>query len=634
MTEQLNQTDQTNDSITQLSPKMDDDDASPFSLSDSGVGGYAVSNGSSINQYHVWAAAGASVSNSASLSSSTASGNGNSLPTHFSPVSPAGHGMYTDHLGLSTTQSAVDVLSIRMGQEDYHSSPNRLSQEDGYHMDAGGDGSSRHQVGQAEYHDHLLSSDRHLSLDTYHHLSASSNSVTLNQQQDRLGQASYHGNLDRLGQGDYHTGQQSGRLGGQQGYHSGSQLSSRMTQSVDRLGQGMERLGQSLERLGQTDYQQQDRLSQVDFHQQTDRLGQSEYHISPGSDRLSHLDYGGQGERLSSLCKQEYLGDRLGQQVGIYNTGQAGDSRLGAQTDYHSTQVDLDAVSMHTDFDRRHLDVSLLSKDLVDAGQRVTAIDYLTSQSSRDTLASIVGLQRELDLSVGQSVSPPQRCAPSDLASTSYSIDPSALHRTLSPYSQRDLDRAMMSATDMVVGQMSDSNAGSVNGRNSSITIHPQDLVGINLTAASRDLLEVTSLVRSGSGRDDIGRGRDGIHRPRDIQRALEVLGSLEGNSDSVDLTLAGSSGTKTSRSFASTSRQSTGKRQSVGAATSQASDVRMQNSLQTVSSGASGNSTASFFPVSSARDQLSIMLASDSTMLPGSSRHMTSTGEFQRQQV
>ena len=67
----------------------------------------------------------------------------------------------------------------------------------------------------------------------------------------------------------------------------------------------------------------------------------------------------------------------------------------------------------------------------------------------RDPLASlhrdIMGLQREMDLSVGQSVSPPQRSAPSDLASTSYSLDPATLPHDLSPYSQRDLDRAMVS---------------------------------------------------------------------------------------------------------------------------------------------------------------------------------------------
>ena len=73
----------------------------------------------------------------------------------------------------------------------------------------------------------------------------------------------------------------------------------------------------------------------------------------------------------------------------------------------------------------------------------------------RDPLASlhrdIMGLQREMDLSVGQTVSPPQRSAPSDLASTSYSLDPSSLPRDLSPYSQRDLDRAMVSPSEPVV---------------------------------------------------------------------------------------------------------------------------------------------------------------------------------------
>jgi hypothetical protein len=46
-------------------------------------------------------------------------------------------------------------------------------------------------------------------------------------------------------------------------------------------------------------------------------------------------------------------------------------------------QMDLDGSGMHGDFDRRHLDVGLLSKDLVDAGQRAAAMDYLASQSAR-----------------------------------------------------------------------------------------------------------------------------------------------------------------------------------------------------------------------------------------------------------
>ena len=48
-------------------------------------------------------------------------------------------------------------------------------------------------------------------------------------------------------------------------------------------------------------------------------------------------------------------------------------------------QVDLDSVNMHSDFekfDRRHLDVNLLPKDIVDT-QRGSTIDYLDSHSSR-----------------------------------------------------------------------------------------------------------------------------------------------------------------------------------------------------------------------------------------------------------
>jgi hypothetical protein len=65
-------------------------------------------------------------------------------------------------------------------------------------------------------------------------------------------------------------------------------------------------------------------------------------------------------------------------------------------------------------------------------------------------LASIVGLQREMDLSVGQGVSPSQRSAPSDLSSTSYGLDPAALPRELSSPYGRDFDRAMVSQTEFI----------------------------------------------------------------------------------------------------------------------------------------------------------------------------------------
>ena len=86
-----------------------------------------------------------------------------------------------------------------------------------------------------------------------------------------------------------------------------------------------------------------------------------------------------------------------------------------------------------------------------------------------------------------------------------------------------------MSASD-VVGQVTDGNG---RGTATGVSLHPQDLAGINLTAASRDLVDVTSLTRSSTGRDELGRARDVIHRPRDIQRALEVLGSLENSAAS-----------------------------------------------------------------------------------------------------
>ena len=46
----------------------------------------------------------------------------------------------------------------------------------------------------------------------------------------------------------------------------------------------------------------------------------------------------------------------------------------------------------------------------------------------------------------------------------------------------------------------------------------------------SRDLM---SLARGSLGRDDEMVGRDVAQRPRDVQRALEVLGSLEAESQS-----------------------------------------------------------------------------------------------------
>lgn len=47
-------------------------------------------------------------------------------------------------------------------------------------------------------------------------------------------------------------------------------------------------------------------------------------------------------------------------------------------------KVDLD-VGMHSEFERRHLEASILPKDLVDGGQRSSAVDYLSSHGSRYT---------------------------------------------------------------------------------------------------------------------------------------------------------------------------------------------------------------------------------------------------------
>ena len=104
---------------------MDSDDSGPFSLTQplTDTGGYTLSSGNMAGQYHVWAAAAAAAAAAASTSaSSSSSSNSTSLPTHFSPVSPSGHGLYSDHLALHQSQSAVDVLSVRLGQGDYHPS--------------------------------------------------------------------------------------------------------------------------------------------------------------------------------------------------------------------------------------------------------------------------------------------------------------------------------------------------------------------------------------------------------------------------------------------------------------------------------------------------------------------------------
>lgn len=47
-------------------------------------------------------------------------------------------------------------------------------------------------------------------------------------------------------------------------------------------------------------------------------------------------------------------------------------------------KVDLD-VGMHSEFERRHLEASILPKDLVDGSQRSSAVDYLSSHGSRYT---------------------------------------------------------------------------------------------------------------------------------------------------------------------------------------------------------------------------------------------------------
>ena len=310
---------------------MDSEDSGPFSLTQplGDGGGYPVSSASVANQYHVWATAGTS-SNIGGSSTTT-------LPTHFSPVSPSGHGLYTDHLTLHPSQASVGLV-----QGDYHTpTTDRLTQGESYHSTGGADGGGRHATNQSDYHDHLVAQDRHLGLDSYHHISApssSSSSSSSTQQQDRLGVSSdYHSGQsgERLAQSDYHSGQQSSRLG-RNDYHS--------TQQPDRL--------------AQTDYQSSDRLGQSDYHstQQTDRLGQPDYHVASQSDRLGQLDYSsGQSERLqTSLTKQEYHtigGDQLGQSSSLYHPGQGGqqtstfhsgqaaERSLAAQADYHSAQV-------------------------------------------------------------------------------------------------------------------------------------------------------------------------------------------------------------------------------------------------------------------------------------------------------
>ncbi|XP_070200820.1 uncharacterized protein [Littorina saxatilis] len=641
---------------------MDSDDGGPFALGQPlpDGSGYPASSGGLAGQYHMWVAAassGAPASTTTTPTNSSNNTNTPSLPTHFSPVSPSGHGMYSDHLSLHPAQSSVDVLSVRLAQGDYNhtTSADRLG-EDGYHG-AGGQGEGYHGAGgsdssarhQANYHDHLMSQDRHVAVDTYHHMSASSSSSS-GQQQDRLTQGDYHSSHqgERLGAMDYHSGQQGDTLGAMD-YHSGQQGDRlaqgdyHSAQQSTRLGQADYHLDQPADRLAQSDYhaaQQQSRLGQSEYHsgQQSDRLTQSDYHVSPQPDRLGQLDYhsSGQSERLTGLSKQDYHalgGNRLGQQTGQYHSGQTGDRGLAAQPDYHATQVELDAVGMHADFERRHLDVSMLPKDLVDSGQRGSAMDYLTS--SRDYLASCLGLPRELDLSVGQTVSPPQRSAPSDLASSSHGLDTATLPRDFSPYSQRDLDRAMMSASDVVVGQLGEGGGRTSGGAAPSVGLHPQDLAGINMAAAPRDLVDMTSFTRASSGHDDMGRGRDVLHRPRDVQRALEDLGSLDGGTVSVDLTLNAGSGSKPSSRTYTTSRMTSSSAKRQNAATSQPTEIRTQNPLPVVPANGNGNAGVGFFPLPGTRDALSV-LASEQQMGSASgggvsSRHGGSA-DFSRQ--
>lgn len=84
----------------------------------------------------------------------------------------------------------------------------------------------------------------------------------------------------------------------------------------------------------------------------------------------------------------------------------------------------------------------------------------------------------------------------------------------------------------IVVGQMSQEVVGGQHadgagrGGGATLGLHPQDLAVIGMGSA-RDLVDMASLVRSTSTRDDPAHVRDVIHRPRDLQRALDALGPL-----------------------------------------------------------------------------------------------------------
>lgn len=262
-------------------------DSSPFSLAQSlGDGnGYPTSSTSLSSQYHAWAAAAAAAaaaSTSALNSTTNCNNNNTELPGHFSPVSPGGHAsMYTDHIGLHTSQATVDVLSVRLAPSEYHGSQ---GQADGYHGQTEG---SRHAAAsQSDYHDHVGGGqgERHLAVEVYHHASSSSasSSSSTAQQQGEYGHAGQ--TSDRLAQAEYHIGQQP------------------------------------------------DRMVHNDYHsaQQQDRHPQLDYHV-------------GQSDRLTGLGGQEYhngtQGERMGgQQASGYHAGQASDRGLG-QTEYHSGQV-------------------------------------------------------------------------------------------------------------------------------------------------------------------------------------------------------------------------------------------------------------------------------------------------------
>ncbi|XP_025085897.1 uncharacterized protein LOC112559131 [Pomacea canaliculata] len=148
---------------------------------------------------------------------------------------------------------------------------------------------------------------------------------------------------------------------------------------------------------------------------------------------------------------------------------------------------------------------------------------------------------------------------------------------------------------------------------------------------SARDLVDMASLVRSTSTRDDSAHVRDVIHRPRDLQRALDALGPLgtATRTDVSDLTVAANTVTKgSSRSYSTSSRllSSGSKRQ--GLVSGQTADIRTVGGANKTTS-----TSVNFLSLAASRDAMAMMGAQESSVGNCSSR-MISSSDFSRQQA